>query len=122
MSNIKVNIFCSSRYKINRKFLKQVLADKLTKAQINSGVVNLSIVGKTKMRRISQKYKQEDTALPILTFPYFQQQAEEYLIAEIIICYPQAILLAAERNKTVDKLFEALLDHSINTLTQNQPN
>ncbi|GIW62565.1 MAG: hypothetical protein KatS3mg090_0391 [Patescibacteria group bacterium] len=122
MTNIKVNIICSSRYKINRKFLKETLSESLSKIGINTGVVNLTIVGKTKMKQLSQAYKNENVALPILTFPYFQQQDQEYLIAEIVICYPQAILLAAERNKTVDNLFKSLIEHSVQTLNQQLSN
>jgi ssRNA-specific RNase YbeY (16S rRNA maturation enzyme) len=38
------------------------------------------------------------------------------LLGEIFICYPQAVLLAAERNKRVDDIMKFLLEHAIDNL------
>ena len=44
------------------------------------------------------------------------QVAGENLLGEIFICYPQAILLAAEKNKRVDDMMRFLLHHAIDNL------
>jgi len=54
-------------------------------------------------------------ALPVLTFYYKEQN-----IGEIFICYPQMILLAAERNKTVDYILDFILKHGIENLIKQQ--
>ncbi len=38
------------------------------------------------------------------------------LLGEIFICYPQAVLLAAEKNKKVDDMMTFLLHHAIDNL------
>jgi len=73
--------------------------------------LNLIFVGKRKMKEIAAKYKKEKEALPILTF-YYQEQN----IGEIFICYPQMILLAAEKNKTIDYILNFLFQHAIQNL------
>ena len=90
-----------------------------------------------------QVYKREPEALPVLSFSYIttkkiMKQAVEIdgdtiqhteltatlptivhddnLLGEIFICYPQAVLLAAERNKKVDDTLKSLIEHGINNL------
>lgn len=74
-------------------------------------------VGKTKMRSIASTYKQEDVALPVLAFPYRSDRSTgEPLLGEIFLCYPQIILLAAERNKRLDPMIDELIIHGIKNL------
>jgi len=69
-------------------------------------------VGTRKMRDIAKSYKHENEALPVLAFPY----KEEELLGEIFICYPQIILMAAERNKSVDDTIIQMVIHGIENL------
>lgn len=80
--------------------------------------INIIFVGRIKMRQIANTYKHENVALPVLAFPYHDEDNEK-LIGEIIICYPQAVLLAAERNKTVEDMLIWLLDHAMKNLLKN---
>ena len=77
--------------------------------------LNVVFVGRIKMKQIANTYKHENVALPVLAFPYHEQEGEQ-LIGEIVICYPQAVLLAAERNKTVEDMLVWLMDHAIKNL------
>ncbi|MBI2641780.1 rRNA maturation RNAse YbeY, partial [Candidatus Roizmanbacteria bacterium] len=58
----------------------------------------------------------ENVALPVLSFPLVEKKAEENLIGEVLICYPQAILLAAQREKKVDDIILELVEHGISNL------
>ena len=79
--------------------------------------LNLIFIGKTKMKSISSTYKNEDVALPVLSFPIRDNSnPEKEFIGEVFICYPQAILLAAERNKRVDDLMTELVEHGVRNL------
>lgn len=79
--------------------------------------LNVVFVGKRKMREIANTYKNEDVALPVLSFAYKEQVGEqENLLGEVIICYPQAVLLAAERGKAVDQMLNALIVHGIENI------
>jgi len=79
--------------------------------------VTIIFVGKNKMRSIASTYKHEDIALPVLAFPYRTDTAMgEPLLGEIFLCYPQVVLLAAERNKRLDALIDELIVHAIKNL------
>src|SRR3989344_5036735 len=110
-----LNIVSSSRYKINRKLVKKTVADVLTKYGIpENAVFNLVFIGKKKMSGISAKYKKENIALPVLSFSYdakVENQDSDSPLGEVFICYPQAILLAAERQKKVDDIMTQLITH-----------
>ncbi len=109
-----INITCPSRYKIDRKFIKKTASDFIAGRGVSLEYdINLVFVGRNKMRQIAAKYKKEDVALPVLAFPY---QSNDNLIGEIFICYPQAVLLAAERNKKVNQIMAFLIEHAIKNI------
>lgn len=96
-----INIISSGRYKINRKLIRE------TFRQENHNL-NIIFVGRIKIKQISKKYLKDEIIHPILSFFY----SENNLI-EIFICYPQIILLAAEKNKKIDQMIIQLIHHGI---------
>ena len=115
-----INITSSSRYKISRKQLKNTVKAVLDELGVSSNyILNIIFICKIKMRRIAQKYKRENEALPVLSFPYKQQIEEGQILGEVFICYPQAVILAAQRNKTVDYMLIELIKHGIKNLLNN---
>lgn len=114
-----ITIVSSSRYKMNRTRIKGkgesfLLTHDMDPVKTN---VTIAFVGKSKMRQVSRDYKHEDVALPVLSFGYNEQQEDgKTFLGEILICYPQAILLAAERNKKVDDMMDALIEHGLSNL------
>lgn len=112
-----LNIISSSRYKINRKLLRKIGDEYFVKKSIpQQTALNLIFVGKNKMKLLAKKYKKEDVALPVLSFGYNDNLEGESLMGEIFICYPQAIFLAAEREKKVDDIIIFLMKHGIDNL------
>lgn len=113
-----ITITASSRYKINRKKIRNGIEQILSNKGLGErNVLNIVFVGKNKMRQLSQKYKHENEALPVLSFPYRGQHIDnEVIIGEVVVCYPQMILLAAERNKKVEDIIEQLLIHGVDNL------
>jgi ssRNA-specific RNase YbeY (16S rRNA maturation enzyme) len=113
-----INVITSSRYKIHKKKLKTYTESLMHQYGIaEDKVVNIVFIGRRKMRTIANEYKHEDVALPVLAFPYKGEQlGEEALFGEIILCYPQVVLLAAEREKTLDTMIEQLVDHGFKNL------
>lgn len=106
-----INVVTSSRYTIDRKKIRQLVNDYLSQKGIGSEyVLNVVFVGKNKMKVITKKYKNEDQALPVLSFAY------EKSLGEVVICYPLALLLAAERSKKVDDMMVFLIKHGIDNL------
>jgi len=127
-----ISIIDSARFQIDRIFVKEVV-QRFLRSKGVSEITNLNIifVGKRKMLYIATVYKREPEALPVLSFSYrtdkrmmnrpndeITKQAEDELnlLGEVFICYPQAVLLAAERNKKVDFTLTMLLEHGITNL------
>lgn len=113
-----INLVSSSRYTFDKKSIKKKTEDFLAQKGISSfATLNIAFVGKTKMRTVSNTYKNEDVALPVLSFSYQNEHiGNEQLMGEIIICYPQAVLLAAERRKKVDDMIVSLITHGIENI------
>jgi len=110
-----VNVVCPSRYKINRLKIKSASNESLQKHGVASHYgLNIVFIGRTKMKSIAGKYKKEREALPVLSFAYDHEK--DNLLGEVFICYPQAVLLAAERNKTVEVIINSLVEHGIENI------
>jgi len=110
-----INIILPSRYKLDRKALKQTAESYLDSNRYSGNyTLNIVFVGRNKMRQIARDYKHEDIALPVLAFPYKgEKTGDDNLLGEIFICYPQSVLLAAEKNKTLEKILDWLVTHAI---------
>lgn len=113
-----INIVTSSRYKIDRPQLQKEIQGILDKYELPYEItLNVVFVGKRKMREIANTYKHEDVALPVLSFSYKDQmEHNDNLLGEVILCYPQAVLLAAEKGKRVEVMFVQLIDHGIDNI------
>lgn len=113
-----IRIITSSRYLINRKAIRELAQKTMGQLGVDSSLsLHIVFIGKNKMRAIASTYKHEDVALPVLAFPYRTDDTmEEPLLGEIFLCYPQIVLLAAERNKRLDPMIEELIIHGIKNL------
>jgi len=121
-----VNIVSTSRYPVGKKRIRVIVQNELERAKISPDVtLNIVFIGRRKMKDISQQYKNENEALPVLSFSYTQESSiqsvipvgeGETLIGEVLICYPQAILLAAQRNRAVDKVIDELVLHGVKNI------
>ena len=115
---LMLQIITSSRYLIDRKRIRLCVEKIFVEFKIDPSLsTNIIFVGKNKMRSIASTYKHEDIALPVLAFPYRSDtDMTEPLLGEIFLCYPQVVLLAAERNKRLDPLIDELIIHGIKNL------
>ncbi|HLC94072.1 MAG TPA: rRNA maturation RNase YbeY [Patescibacteria group bacterium] len=111
-----IHIFSDSRYKIDKDRLKEKTKEFLMALEDDSSSQDLNIVfvGRRKMKHIAVTYKKEQEALPVLSFPY--DKVNDRLLGEIVICYPQAVLLAAERERKVEDMIVDLIRHGIETI------
>lgn len=115
-----INVITSSRFRLDKKLIKLKANNFLVeKGYSDSAVMNIVFIGRNKMRKIAAKYKKEDVALPVLSFSYQDKHLKknpDNLLGEIFICYPQAVLLAAERNKKVQAILLYLIKHGIENI------
>ena len=119
MENIQIPIFVESRYRVNRKRIKQSVSKVLTQHEIKGPVeVSIAIVGDRKMRALSLKYKGEDKTRNILSFSLSEGESthldsEVLRLGDIVISYPQVILEASEEEMLVDDKIDTLIEHGI---------
>lgn len=113
-----INVVTPSRYKINRKKIIVGVQSLLDENEVSPELLlNIVFVGRNKMRDVAKQYKNEDVALPVLSFNYTgEPKNDERLMGEIIICYPQAVLLAAQRERKVDETIMKLIEHGIENI------
>ncbi len=136
-----INIYESARFKLKKKWLMSTIQSYLDQRGVSSELlINFIFVGRRKMLHIATTYKHEPEALPVLCFPYItnkrmifapdtpienqvatSQSTEtslpnDKLLGEVFICFPQAVLLAAEKSKKVNDMMIFLIHHAIDNL------
>lgn len=122
LDNLNVLIFVESRYKVNRKRIKDVLSRVVGEQNIKSPVeVSVAIVGDRKMRELSKKYKGEDKTRNILSFSL--TDGEDVVVPEgvlrlgdIVISYPVVITEAVRDEVLVDDKIDELVAHGMEHL------
>ncbi len=117
---INTLIFVESRYKVNRKRIKQAVENVVTKNEISSPVeVSVAIVGDRKMRELSKKYKGEDKTRNILSFSQTEGETipvsngETLRLGDIVLSYPQVIRDASRDEMLVDDKVDQLVEHGM---------
>jgi probable rRNA maturation factor len=119
MEKVSVLIFVESRYKVNRKRIKQVIKDTLDKHEIGGAVeVSVAIVGDRKMRELSKKYKGEDKTRNILSFSQTEGEAltmpsDVLRLGDIVLSFPQVINDAVRDEMLVDDKVDQLVEHGL---------
>ncbi|MCL4353318.1 rRNA maturation RNase YbeY [Patescibacteria group bacterium] len=119
MNNVKVLIFVESRYKINRKRIKQTIQNTINKNQVSGPVeISVAIVGDRKMKELSRKYKGEDKTRNILSFSQVEGEeiknpGENLRLGDIVLSFPQVINDAARDEMLVDDKVDELVEHGL---------
>lgn len=114
-----IHIHTTSRYTVSKKLHTAQSQSYLEKQGVGDFLVNIVFVGKRKMLDIANTYKHENVALPVLAFPFKDVPSEgsdSPLLGEVFLCYPQVVLLAAEKEKSVDAMVQQLIEHGIRNL------
>jgi probable rRNA maturation factor len=119
MDKISVLIFVESRYKVNRKRIKQVIEKVIAGNQVAGPVeVSVAVVGDRKMRQLSKKYKGEDKTRNILSFS--QSEGESIVspndvlrLGDIVLSFPQVINDAVRDEMLVDDKVDQLVEHGL---------
>lgn len=122
MSNVRVPIYIESRYKVNRKKIKESVEKVLAEHKINASCeVSVAVVGNRKMRALNKKFRNIDKSTNVLSFP--QQEgdvvapvANTLYLGDIVISYPKVIEEASRENMLVDEKVSELVEHSVRHL------
>ena len=122
----KIFLKRESRYPLNRLAIKKMVEDFLKKQKIKGRVeVSLAVVGDRKMRELNLKYRQINEVTSVLAFPQevcgrqneFINPPDKVLrLGDIVVSYPQAVMLAVQENKLVGQKIEDLVEHGLRNL------
>jgi len=120
---VNVPIYIESRYKVNRKKIKESVAKILSEYKINTRCeVSIAIVGNRKMRSLNNKYRNIDMTTNVLSFPQNEGEMKAPIIentlylGDIVISFPKVIEEASRENMLVDDKIGELIDHSVKHL------
>lgn len=134
-----IEIFVQSRYKVNRKKLRERVKTFLSKIGVNPAAytVSIAIVGDRKMAQVHEQFAGKRGTTPVLSFPlhagkprtgtlidkkYADRITQELthdgptLLGEIVISYPQTLIFASDENKLVDIKLGEFVEHGLTTL------
>lgn len=120
--DIHILFFVESRYKVDRKRIRELILKVLQKNDVKGPVeVSLAVVGDRKMRDISRKYKGDDKTRNILSFPLSEGPSsmlptDKLRLGDIVISYPEVIRESAKMDMMVDDRVAELMEHGMNHL------
>ncbi|RJR24804.1 rRNA maturation RNase YbeY [Candidatus Microgenomates bacterium] len=119
-----VLISSESRYPINRKKIKETVFSYLEKIGLEDAELSIAVVGSRKIKELNRKWRNLNEPTTVLTFALEEPRDEKGVlrIGDIVICYPQARLIAQEDNLSMDEAVDKLLVHGLNNLLGNYRN
>ncbi|HRN96141.1 MAG TPA: rRNA maturation RNase YbeY [Candidatus Levybacteria bacterium] len=118
-NNFSIQIYVESRYKLDRKRIKQTVEHVLKQKGITGPTeVSIAIVGSRKMRTLNNTYRNIDKATNVLSFSQMEGEAtvmpdSTLILGDVIVCYPVAVEDAARDNMLVDRKISELVEHGL---------
>lgn len=119
---IQVNLFIGSRYPVNRKMMRQKVADVLTQHKIDHAQVDVSVVGTRKIKELNESRLKHEGKTDVLSFPQHERhQLYDFPLPEgvpphlgdVVISFPEAITVARRYGKRVDEQICFYLEHGL---------
>ena len=120
--DFSVPIYVESRYKIDRKRIKQTVIDTLVENKVRVPTeVSVAIIGDRKMKALNKKYRKIDSTTNVLSFPQNEGSAmpkspDKMYLGDVVISYPKVIEEAALYKRMVDDWTCELVAHSVRHL------
>ncbi|MEK7064592.1 MAG: rRNA maturation RNase YbeY [Patescibacteria group bacterium] len=117
--SLDFTVSADSRYRFNRKKIRESVAKLLTEHNIKQKVeLSLMVVGERKIRELEKKYFGEDKVTDVLSFPQMEGKRipgdETVLVlGDVVVCYPQAKRQALRFSRLLDDEIEFLVNHGV---------
>lgn len=117
---LELEIDADSRYKFDRKKIREAVLKILTEQGIKQPVVlSLSVVGERKIRELEKKYFGEDKVTDVLSFSQLEgdrvpgEEEDKLVLGDVVVCYPEAKRQALKFNRLLDDEIEFLVNHGV---------
>lgn len=112
-------LFVESRYRINRKRIRDTVIQTLHENGVQGPVeISIALVGDRKMRALSKKYKGEDKTRNILSFSLSEGEpvvmpTDILRLGDIVLSYPEIIREAVRDEVMIDDRVNELVEHGL---------
>lgn len=119
---ITTNLFVGSRYPVDRKKIRQRVKTVLKKHNLDHAQVDVSIVGKRKIKELNESKLKHEGTTDVLSFPQHEKnQLDDFPLPEnlpphlgdIVISFPEAVKNAKRYGKMVDNQIGFYLEHGL---------
>jgi probable rRNA maturation factor len=117
--DVSVPIYIESRYKVNRKKIKNTVIETVRrKGVIGPCEVSIAVVGDRKMRSLNKKYRQIDKTTNVLSFSQLEGKSspsasDKLYLGDVVVSFPVVISEAAAENMLVDDKVVELVEHGV---------
>lgn len=117
--DFSVPVFVESRYKLNRKRIRQTVSETLSKnGVVAPAEVSIAIVGNRKMRALNKKYRGIDKTTNVLSFSQTEGEGppkplDKLYLGDVVVSYPVVIEEAALEKMLVDDKIAELVEHGV---------
>lgn len=117
--DVSVPIYIESRYKVNRKRIKQVVTDTVkNNGMVTPVEVSVAVIGDRKMHALNKKYRGLDKTTNVLSFSqtegeHVPQSPDKLYLGDVVISYPVVIQEAALEKMLVDDKVAELVEHGV---------
>lgn len=116
-----ITIFVESRYKVNRKKIKQAIVETLSENGVQTPCeVSVAVVGDRKMKYLNETFRKKEGTTNVLSFVSAEgEQLPEAIpsttnkLGDIVLSYPRVIFEAARDEVLVDEKVDELVRHSM---------
>lgn len=122
MADVITQIFVESRYKVNRRKIKETVERIISDRGISTPLeVSVAIVGDRKMRALNKKYRNLDKTTNVLSFSQTEGEgmvisSDKLVLGDIVISYPVVIQEASFENMLVDDKINYWVAHGLQHL------
>lgn len=119
---IVIQLFVGSRFPVNRKLLRAAGEKLLQEQGVDHAQVDVSIVGKRKMKELNEQRLQHEGVTDVLSFPQHERHKLDDFplpseipphLGDVVICFPEAVNTARRYGKRVDDQLVFYLEHGL---------
>ncbi len=119
---LQINLFVTPRLPVDRKQLRQKAEEVLRENQIDHAQLDISVVGKRKMKQIHLKQIGKEKVTDVLSFPQHEKgELDDFQLppetaphlGDVVICFPVALNEARKYGKLVNEQLCLYLEHGL---------
>lgn len=119
---ITINLKIGSRYPVNRKKIREAAKEVLKENNITHAQVDISVVGKRKIKQLNESKLKHKGETDVLSFPQHEKdnlydfplpEGIPPHLGDIVISFPEAVSTARKYGKLVDNQICFYLQHGM---------